>query len=151
MHLCRYGAHTLLSLEPHATRLQGRGSDELSLGKGGGRFGWGGRAVWCFAGLPGSILRIHYTCMLIIHGAKYQCRAYCTTRSCRAEQNMHCMQKMQSSIVCCCAGSASGPTTDPVLLQVQQDFMPASGHMQQAGLSPAFFAASHSTLTSKLS
>lgn len=47
------------------------------------------------------------------------------------------------------AGSASGPTTDPVLIQVQQDFMAASGQMQQAGLSPAFFAVLQNTLTSK--
>lgn len=51
--------------------------------------------------------------------------------------------------VCWNAGSEEGPTTDPVLIKVQQDFMAASSHMQQAGLSPTFFATPQNTLSSE--
>ncbi|KAL3133535.1 hypothetical protein ABBQ38_007386 [Trebouxia sp. C0009 RCD-2024] len=44
-------------------------------------------------------------------------------------------------------GSEAGPTTDPVLIKVQQAFMAASSHMQQAGLSPSFFAPPQDTLS----
>ena len=51
--------------------------------------------------------------------------------------------------VCGDAGSASGPTTDPVLTQLQQQFMPASNNMQQSGISPTDFTAPTNGLTSK--
>ncbi|DBA74262.1 TPA: hypothetical protein ACH3X1_011047 [Trebouxia sp. C0004] len=44
-------------------------------------------------------------------------------------------------------GSASGPTTDPVLIQLQQSFIPAASSMQSSGISHAFFAAPQNILT----
>ena len=48
-----------------------------------------------------------------------------------------------------CAGSASGPTTDPVLIQLQQSFIPGATSMQSSGISQAFYAAPQNTLTSR--
>jgi len=48
-----------------------------------------------------------------------------------------------------CAGSASGPTTDPVLIQLQQSFIPAASSMQSSGISHAFYAAPQNMLTSR--
>lgn len=47
-----------------------------------------------------------------------------------------------------CAGSASGPTTDPVLIQLQQSFIPDASNMQASGISPSFYITPQDVLTS---
>ncbi|DBA91935.1 TPA: hypothetical protein ACH3X2_003834 [Trebouxia sp. C0005] len=46
-------------------------------------------------------------------------------------------------------GSASGPTIDPVLIQLQQSFIPAASSMESSGISHAFYAAPQNTLISR--
>lgn len=47
-----------------------------------------------------------------------------------------------------CEGSASGPTTDPVLIQLQQSFIPDASNMQASGISPSFYITPQDVLTS---
>jgi hypothetical protein len=59
------------------------------------------------------------------------------------------MSSFHHVVLTSCAGSASGPTTDPVLIQLQQSFIPAASSMQSSGISHAFYAAPQNTLTSR--
>ena len=119
----------------------------LGAREGGGGFGMGARALWCCLELTNGIQISnskpikHHIPGLPLH-QKLQGR-------CITKDALHAKDATQQCALSACAGTALGPTTDPVLIQVQQDFMPDSGHMQQAGLRSDFFAAPQNTLTSK--